>query len=156
VKPPEAPGLYALIIEVPSTIGAKIGSLGVKRFTAGCYVYLGSAKGPGGLAARISRHVSREKKLRWHIDYLLTSGASVHAVVYAEEHVRPECILTPLLEELGFTHPVEGFGSSDCRRGCRSHLLKCPCGGCSRCLEEVVEAFKKADLEPRVLQIARK
>ncbi len=39
-------------------------------FNAGYYFFFGSAKGNGGLQARLLRHISMEKKKFWHIDYL--------------------------------------------------------------------------------------
>ncbi len=151
-EPPRRPGIYALIIEVPSPLRVKVGSLGAQLFSQGCYVYIGSAKGPGGLRARVLRHLSAEKRVKWHIDYLLTSGARVFAAVYAEERGEPECVLTPLLEERGFKHWVPGFGSSDCKRGCRSHLLACPLP-CPECLGKVEEVFRVLGLKPKTMVV---
>ena len=47
-----------------------VGRLGVIQAERGYYVYVGSALGSGGLAARVGRHCRREKRLRWHVDYL--------------------------------------------------------------------------------------
>ena len=67
---PSQPGTYALLLEATSTQEVQIGKLGVLHMKPGIYVYVGSALGPGGLAARIDRHALREKVLHWHIDYL--------------------------------------------------------------------------------------
>ena len=48
-----------------------VGGLGTFDFPAGCYVYTGSPK--RNLHARVARHHSRGKRLRWHIDYLLAA-----------------------------------------------------------------------------------
>jgi Uri superfamily endonuclease len=41
---------------------------------AGRYLYCGSAKGRGGLKARLSRHMRRGKSVRWHVDQLPEQG----------------------------------------------------------------------------------
>jgi Uri superfamily endonuclease len=40
----------------------------------GRYIYAGSAYGPGGLKARVSRHMRRAKRSQWHIDQLTKTG----------------------------------------------------------------------------------
>ena len=40
-------------------------------FKKGCYGYMGSAL--NGLEQRVRRHLSTQKKLHWHVDYLLAS-----------------------------------------------------------------------------------
>lgn len=47
------PGTYALILRSDSAARVRIGHLGVLAATRGYYVYIGSAFGPGGLAARL-------------------------------------------------------------------------------------------------------
>ena len=94
----------------------KVGVLGILDFPQGFYAYCGSAM--GGLAARINRHLRREKKIRWHIDYLLKEGR-VKRVIYAPTHEKLEC---QLAQRLGADfHSFPGFGSSDCH--CPSHLF---------------------------------
>ncbi len=56
-----------LLIAKPARL--KIGRLGVFLFPAGRYVYTGSAL--SGLNRRLARHQRQEKRLHWHIDYLL-------------------------------------------------------------------------------------
>ena len=67
---PSQPGTYALLLEATAMQEVPIGKLGVLHMLPGIYVYVGSALGPGGLAARVGRHALREKTLHWHIDYL--------------------------------------------------------------------------------------
>ncbi|MGI9372862.1 MAG: GIY-YIG nuclease family protein, partial [Hyphomicrobiales bacterium] len=87
--------------------------------SAGWYLYAGNAGGPGGLRARVSRHLRTEKKPRWHVDQL-TIAAETSALVFAEKN---ECgLIADLLASSQFTTPLPGFGSSDCR-ACESHLL---------------------------------
>ena len=115
------PGTYMLLMTLGEPVCLRVGNLGVFPFSAGWYAYVGSALGPGGLRARLSRHTRAEKKLRWHIDYLL-GQARLREVWYVEGPERRECAWARLLEDLPGTEvPVPGFGASDCR--CRSHLF---------------------------------
>jgi Uri superfamily endonuclease len=146
-EPPRVPGVYALLLLLREPVTVRVlGS--VFRLKPGCYVYVGSARGPGGLRARIARHAAAEKRVKWHVDQLTSGAAELACVVYSRAMVR-ECVLVLHLEQLGFEHPVAGFGSSDCG-SCRSHLLRCP-RGCGECAELVEEAFRRAGLEPRRL-----
>jgi len=144
---PENPGVYALLLLLREPASVKVRGR-ARGLEPGCYVYIGSARGPGGLQARIARHAAAGKRVRWHVDQLTSGVTELVYVVYAEAKVR-ECVLTPRLERLGFEHPIPGFGSSDCR-SCRSHLLRCP-RGCEECAELVEEAFRRVGLEPRRL-----
>jgi len=82
---------------------------------AGRYVYTGSAK--RALEARIARHLRQDKTLRWHIDYLLAApGVRVVGVVRSR---RTECAENRAVRG---SIPAPGFGASDCRAGCGSHL----------------------------------
>ena len=67
---PSMPGVYALILEADRCLEVTVGKFGTLDVQPGYYAYIGSALGPGGLAARLKRHFSRDKLLRWHIDYL--------------------------------------------------------------------------------------
>lgn len=92
-----------------------IGRLGEFDFPAGDYVYTGSAR--RNLEARIARHLRRDKRLRWHIDYLLAApGVTVGEVRRSDV---AECVLN---QATAGRVPVPGFGASDCRQGCGSHL----------------------------------
>ena len=64
---------YQLLIKVTKDIDLKVGKLGRFIFPVGSYVYTGSAK--TNIDKRIERHLSKEKKLHWHIDYLLNNDA---------------------------------------------------------------------------------
>ena len=82
-------------------------------------MYSGSAFGPGGLAARVGRHLRLNKKLRWHIDYLRQRVDDV--VAYYQPDARSECLFANELMIAGGEIPMKGFGSSDCK--CESHLV---------------------------------
>ncbi|HID46778.1 MAG TPA: GIY-YIG nuclease family protein [Chromatiaceae bacterium] len=108
---------YQLHIRLHQNIQIVAGALGSCNFVAGDYVYTGSAK--RNLAARIRRHLAEEKKLRWHIDYLLAHPAA--EIVSVETSAIPECQWN---QQLPGVVPVRGFGASDCHRHCGSHLKK--------------------------------
>ena len=109
---------YQLVIEVRRDLELEVGALGRCHFPAGTYVYTGSAR--RHLEARIKRHLRRDKPLRWHVDYLL--AAPDVRIVEVQRSQLPECRLNARTEgEI----PVPGFGASDCRKGCGSHLKRC-------------------------------
>ena len=122
------PGTYTLIIHVPTGKNIEIGRLGTRNLTRGYYAYTGSALGKGAqsLRGRIQRHLSKgNKKKRWHIDYLLSTGhVKVESVVASPTPKKAECEINQnIRERLHATIPVRGFGSSDCTKRCGSHLL---------------------------------
>jgi len=106
---------YQLHIKVTRRLSLTVGRLGHFFLPAGNYVYTGSAR--RHFEARIARHLRQEKKLRWHIDWLLTApGVRVVAVTRSE---LAECVLN---QRTGGTTLVPGFGASDCCKRCNSHL----------------------------------
>ena len=118
------PGTYVLILNLRRPIAIHIGRLGCFQFPAGLYVYVGSARGPGGLAARLARHLRSPKPLRWHIDYLRPHAQPVE-IWHAAGSQRRECDWAQALFRLpGALAPAPRFGASDCR--CVSHLICFP------------------------------
>ena len=109
-------GSYVILIRLPEEQTITIGRLPARRFPSGCYAYVGSAM--GGFKARISRHLKSNKKLHWHIDYLLERGHITSIILY-ETNIRAECAIAQALS-LQFDS-VPGFGCSDCK--CHSHLF---------------------------------
>ncbi|MFQ6058444.1 MAG: DUF123 domain-containing protein [Anaerolineae bacterium] len=137
-------GTYALVLYLDHETRIVIGRLGTFDLPAGYYLYVGSALGPGGLEARLARHFRAEKRLRWHIDYLLEHAQTVEVwtapsggrlVTSARSGPEPnssyshwaasacqECQWAEIARGLpGATIPVPRFGSSDCR--CPAHLV---------------------------------
>ena len=105
-----------------------VGAAGTFPLRAGDYVYVGSARGRGGLAARVGRHLkpAAEKRPRWHIDRL-TAIATPIAVIAAPHSPleRLECAWATLLgQQAGVVRPIYRFGSSDC--ACAGHLFRWP------------------------------
>ena len=123
---PSAPGTYILLGFINEESDFQVGKLGVVRLGVGRYVYCGSALGPGGLKARIQRHLKKEKKHFWHIDYLSQLFA-IQETWLRIGMQRLECqICRTLQRHFLCQNPVSGFGSTDCRAGCKSHFLSIP------------------------------
>ena len=121
---PPTPGAYTLLLRLDTPTTIRAGRLGAITLAAGHYVYTGSARGPGGLRARVGRHLRDDKKRHWHID-ALTAVAPIVEVWHLETTARLECAWAAALRELpGVTVPARGFGASDC--ACDSHLLRVP------------------------------
>jgi len=123
-------GIYTLLLFLSKEVTLTIGKLGKQRFPMGYYTYTGSAlgKGASSLKHRIARHLRKEKRKFWHIDYLLADeNVSVEAVIIAETNENMECKTNQHIKTImGAKVPVKGFGASDCRKNCESHLLYFP------------------------------
>jgi len=117
---------------------------GQAKLEKGYYAYTGSALGDGSvsLQGRVARHYQGTKKKRWHIDYLLThKKAGIIATVAASSNDNRECEVNNLLKSIeGVTVPIMGFGASDCRHHCGSHLLYL---GQNPRLDEVADIYKR-------------
>jgi Uri superfamily endonuclease len=125
---PDLAGTYALSFSLPEAVKVCIGRLGWFEFPAGEYVYLGSARGPGGLRARLGRHLRGEKATHWHIDYL-RPHLEIRAVGYLPGNENLECAWSQSLAALPAARlPAPGFGASDCACGCPAHLIAFPLG----------------------------
>ena len=119
---PSAPGAYILQVDIAESVLVTIAGRSPTELTAGRYLYCGSAKGPGGLRARLARHMRHGKSVHWHIDQLTERGIIIGSWIVPNGR---QCELVAMLGSLPM--PIPGFGSSDCRR-CRSHLLYRPTG----------------------------
>ena len=120
------PGAYVLLIRLEDEFEGQVGRLGDIALSAGEYLYFGSARGPGGMAARIKRHIRSDKKPHWHVDRLTLAGRVVEFLAVPNGH---ECDLREMAMALeNLVVPVSGFGSSDCRR-CQAHLWAIPGDG---------------------------
>lgn len=120
----QSKGTYILILMMARPRTINVGNLGPQQFTAGYFAYVGSAFGPGGLQARLKRHMRRSRSAHWHIDYLRRAAKLVQ-IWYSDypnklEHPWARQILASRTTFV----PVPGFGSSDCR--CPSHLFGLP------------------------------
>jgi Uri superfamily endonuclease len=134
-------GIYCLVFKNPAcTIRA--GALGEIGFRRGWHIYVGSALGSGGLA-RLDRHIAlsrdRDRRPKWHVDYLSTSPSfTLRFAVSAPTTERLECLLAAAIGG----ESVPGFGCSDC--GCTSHLFYRR----TNPVKEVQAAFRSLGLAP--------
>ena len=118
--PPE-PGTYLLALAAAGPVTVTVGRLGRLTSAATRFLYVGSAHGPGGLRARVARHLRGGGRRHWHIDYL-RPHVTPYAVWYVVDPVRHEHAWAAALAALpGLAIPLPGFGSSDCR--CSTHLF---------------------------------
>ena len=121
---PARPGTYALVFHVSEEHVIQVGRLGSVRLTPGYYVYVGSARGPGGMIARVRRHLRANKRLHWHVDYL-TAHILPSSIVFSTHPEDDECGWVARLLAIDGTYvPIRGFGNRDCRHGCPAHLLR--------------------------------
>ena len=123
---PNQAGTYVLRLKLPGPARLVIGRLGEFDFPSGNYLYLGSAFGPGGLAGRLTHHLSEVKRPHWHIDHF-RQVANVFEVCYAAGLPSLECQWSQRVANLpGVEVPAPGFGASDCPCGCAAHLYFIP------------------------------
>lgn len=119
-------GVYCLVINIQQNAIVPMGTLGDVDFVPGEWVYVGSAMGIGStrLESRIRRHFSTEKTLHWHVDFLIDKVGLPVGVVWAETEREIECEVAEKLKlEKDFEIGPIGFGSSDCRGCCGSHIF---------------------------------
>jgi len=115
----QRPGTYLLTLRLAHNPGLAIGKLGIFTFPAGVYAYVGSAYGPGGLAARLRHHLRPPRRPHWHLDYF-RAAAVVEDCWYAL--ARCEHAWAQVLAALpGAAMPAPRFGATDCT--CASHLF---------------------------------
>ena len=119
-------GSYILVIFVQRNVDLIIGALGKITFKKGFYLYVGSAMGHSGattLVNRVKRHISssKNKKIHWHIDYLLNDKNASICCIYLIPSLQDfECLIANELLSVSDDY-INNFGSSDCK--CKSHLL---------------------------------
>lgn len=108
---------YQLWLHLDADLELTVGALGRCALAAGWYAYTGSAR--RGIRARLRRHCEppEAKRTRWHVDYLLASPQVT--VRFLTLSAGPECTVNGAV---GGSVPCPGFGASDCRAGCGSHL----------------------------------
>lgn len=120
-------GAYVVAFRLSAPRVVHVGRLGGFAFPAGWYLYVGSARGPGGLRARLARHrrrMGRSKRIHWHVDYLREAAVWAGAWALAGNE-RLECAWVAILRGLpGARIVAPGFGASDCR--CSAHLVYAP------------------------------
>ncbi|MEE9223468.1 MAG: GIY-YIG nuclease family protein [Thermoplasmata archaeon] len=110
-------GSYCIAAFLPEDTDIEIAKLGTFSFRRGMYVYTGSAL--SSLEGRIGRHIGKEKKMKWHIDFFLEEAEALGFISIVSSK-REECSINSKFLEEGEVL-AKGFGSSDC--GCPSHLV---------------------------------
>lgn len=124
-------GLYCLGIYNSILQTVKVGKKYNICFYKGYYFYIGSAL--NGIEGRVSRHLRNDKKIFWHIDYLLSNkNVTIKKIYYLtigncstykntshNKYLRKECKVAQNIKS--FTYPINYFGCSDCN--CCSHLF---------------------------------
>ena len=129
---PAQAGSYALFLKLSAMQNLEIGRLGGDSFPPGLYVYLGSAAGPGGLKARLGRHLRGGGRVHWHVDYLRAAVPVIGYCYLSHQEIGSltfslECRWSQSLAALPESFvPMLGFGSSDCDAGCQAHLIAFP------------------------------
>jgi Uri superfamily endonuclease len=113
-------GTYALVLWSDASTSTRVGRWSRLDIRPGYYVYVGSAFGPGGVLARVSRHCREVKNKHWHVDYL-REFANLAAVWYSHSPVRLEHRWAEALATMDEMTPIKGFGFSDCK--CEFHLF---------------------------------
>ncbi len=109
---------YCLIIKLKKDSTISIGKIGQLNFKKGNYIYVGSAL--NSIDARVKRHLKSDKKLFWHIDYLLnSSNSSIDKIILERSNIKWECVIAKEIAKEGIG--ITKFGCSDCK--CDSHLF---------------------------------
>jgi Uri superfamily endonuclease len=119
VLPPAPSRLYVVVTRVPRRTRLTVGSLGTVTLERGWYAYIGSAV--RAREARVSRHLAREKPVRWHADYLFAAFPAERA--WLVDGAAGECELAGAVAALpGAERRPRRFGAGDCH--CAGHLVR--------------------------------
>jgi len=118
---PSEPGTYALILAASNPRRIRVGGLGTLAVRRGCYVYVGSAFGPGGLRGRLSHHLRVARRPHWHIDYLRRVARPIGIWYCLDTARREHDWARTLLGMPGASMALRRFGASDCL--CDTHLI---------------------------------
>jgi Uri superfamily endonuclease len=114
------PGTYVLVLRSNASTQVRVGRRGILQVMPGTYLYVGSAFGPGGVAARVERHCRTSKARRWHIDFL-RERTVLESAWFSHAPERLEHRWAAALEGCDGLQAIAGFGCSDCQ--CTSHLF---------------------------------
>lgn len=115
-------GSYVLLLLLHQDCALSVGRLGRFDVQAGCYAYVGSALGSGGLMGRLHHHLQSINKPHWHVDYL-HGPAVIHSIWFAPGKTRREHDWALLLQQLpGAALAIPRFGATDCH--CPAHLYR--------------------------------
>lgn len=121
VRSGDAAGTYALLLGVERHARVRIGALGEMNLEPGALVYVGSARGSGGLRARLGHHCRTSTRPHWHLDYLHAETAILGAWISTSPDLLEHRWASAVGAMRGATIPAADFGSSDC--SCPAHLF---------------------------------
>lgn len=113
-------GAYAVIFYLPEDNKIIIPKFGEILLRHGYYVYSGSGK--KNLIPRIKRHIRKNKKLKWHIDYFSVLENVKPKKIFLFDN-KNECEINKLFKDSGGEVVVDKFGASDCKNKCKTHFL---------------------------------
>ena len=131
-------GSYALWVRRNKGTGLQTGKKRSIYYPAGDYLYFGRAQ--KGLLKRLERHARVDKRLFWHIDYLLDdSGSRLLNSFILSADPEDECRAAAAVLNRRRCEAVAGFGNSDCKKGCLSHLVYFPRKLSQKELEELLK-----------------
>lgn len=142
-------GTYTLVILASRDFSVEVGRMGLIHFRAGLYTYTGSALSRKfGLYNRVSRHLRRYgKKLRWHVDYLLSVDVvDVKGLCASHSDFRFECNVAEAILKTLNGAPIIGFGCSDCK--CPSHLHYFESMNYFELLDSILKLYVNLSLSP--------
>eukprot|EP00456_Euglypha_rotunda_P042301 TRINITY_DN32_c12_g1_i3.p1 TRINITY_DN32_c12_g1~~TRINITY_DN32_c12_g1_i3.p1 ORF type:complete len:450 (-),score=53.15 TRINITY_DN32_c12_g1_i3:827-2176(-) len=128
---PETPGVYILVFHLAKTTSIAFDRKGTRHtFPPGCYLYVGSACGVGGLNRRLTRHLRHivdGKNMHWNVDYFREHALLCELWCCETDDRRFEHHWAQAVADLkGATVPVPKFGASDCKAHCPSHFFHLP------------------------------
>ena len=118
---PRTPGTYILVLRVENPGAVAVGKLGTATLAPGWVLYVGSAFGPGGLAARLGHHLRPAVRPHWHIDYLRAVLTLCEIWVCVSPLQMEHRFASILHSAPGSSIPLPRCGASDCR--CAAHLF---------------------------------
>lgn len=123
---PSAKGSYLLGLYLDTPTEMLFSKHGLVFLHSGTYLYFGSAHGSGGIQGRMRHHLREGIAPHWHIDWLRVK-AVLGCVFFLASEKPLECNWFQQVDgQHDFRAPVAGFGSSDCKNGCKAHLLYRP------------------------------
>ncbi len=113
-------GTYCIIFKLKNKLTITVKSGKTYTLQRGTYIYVGSAWNGGGIESRVKRHLKKDKKKHWHLDFITTTKEFEAQKVITIPNKKAECEVASLLNRnyIG----IEKFGCSDC--SCFSHLFK--------------------------------
>ncbi len=121
---PARPGTYVLLLQLDKSMDIRVGRRGRFKVPRGWYLYVGSARGAGGLRPRVRHHWQSPARPHWHIDFLRRVARPVQ-VMWRIGIARRECEWAATIAARREARMIAfKFGASDCN--CPTHLYYFP------------------------------